>query len=205
MPGASINFINAKIVDELRLPVESITPRELRLANGKSEQITKRVNVSMKIESWRDQLTLMVADIKFDAVVGLPWIQQNGVKIERTPEKIMVTCNDVSTEKNLQCPIETISAKQVEKELRAGEELFAVLLNDVSISDVAPQSAIDGRVKNVLADYADVFPDGLSPGLPPSRPIEHHVDLEPGAVPPKQATYRMSYNELTEVKKQLNT
>ena len=55
----------------------------------------------------------------------------------------------------------------------------------------------------VLRCYQDVFPDALPPGLPPAREVDHAIELEPGALPPSRPTYRMSFQELEELEKQL--
>ena len=48
------------------------------------------------------------------------------------------------------------------------------------------------------------FLDDLPVGLPPSRVIDHKIDIIPGSSAPSLATYRMSPTELDELKKQLN-
>lgn len=54
----------------------------------------------------------------------------------------------------------------------------------------------------VLHDYADVF--SLPQSLPPSRSIDHKIELIPGSSPPCHATRRMSPPELEELRKQLD-
>nr|GEU46417.1 putative reverse transcriptase domain-containing protein [Tanacetum cinerariifolium] len=41
------------------------------------------------------------------------------------------------------------------------------------------------------------------PGLPPSRPVEFHIDLIPGAAPVGRAPYRLAPSEMKELSKQL--
>jgi hypothetical protein len=55
----------------------------------------------------------------------------------------------------------------------------------------------------VLKEYSDVFPAALPAGLPPSRDIDHRIELVPGSTPPSRPTFRMSPKELDELKKQL--
>jgi hypothetical protein len=54
----------------------------------------------------------------------------------------------------------------------------------------------------VVRDFPDVFPEEL-PGLPPDREVEFVIDLLPGTAPISKRPYRMSVEELKELKKQL--
>ncbi|GBG60261.1 hypothetical protein CBR_g4214 [Chara braunii] len=54
----------------------------------------------------------------------------------------------------------------------------------------------------VVNQYADLMQEPF--GLP-NRPTKHHIELLPGAVPPKGRFYRMSPAELEELRKQLET
>jgi len=54
----------------------------------------------------------------------------------------------------------------------------------------------------VVCEYPDVFPEEL-PGMPPDRDVEFVIDLLPSMGPIAKRPYRMSINELEELKKQL--
>jgi hypothetical protein len=53
-----------------------------------------------------------------------------------------------------------------------------------------------------VCEYPDVFPEEFL-GLPPDRDIEFAIDLVPGTAPIAKRPYRMSVEELVELKKQL--
>jgi hypothetical protein len=55
---------------------------------------------------------------------------------------------------------------------------------------------------HVVCEFPDVFPDDL-PGMPPKRAIEFKIELQPGTAPISKAPYKMSREELTELKIQL--
>ena len=58
--------------------------------------------------------------------------------------------------------------------------------------------------KEFVKEYRDVFPDELPAGLPPSREIDHKIELIPGAVTTKSSNLSyQSATELAELKKQL--
>jgi hypothetical protein len=54
----------------------------------------------------------------------------------------------------------------------------------------------------VVKDFPDVFLEEL-PGMPPDTEVEFVIDLLPGTAPISRWTYRMSVEELKELKNQL--
>jgi hypothetical protein len=54
----------------------------------------------------------------------------------------------------------------------------------------------------VVKDFPDVFPEEL-PGMPPDTKVEFVIDLLPGIAPISKRPYKMSIEELKELKKQL--
>jgi len=59
------------------------------------------------------------------------------------------------------------------------------------------------EVQRIIKQFQDVFPEALPKELPPQRAIDHSIDIIPGSAPPFRPIYRMSYEELNELKKQL--
>jgi hypothetical protein len=54
----------------------------------------------------------------------------------------------------------------------------------------------------VVREFLDVFPNDL-PGMPPERDIEFKIELQPGTAPIARSPYKMSWDELAELKIQL--
>jgi hypothetical protein len=54
-----------------------------------------------------------------------------------------------------------------------------------------------------LEEFLDVMPDELLEDLPPRRRVDHAIEVIPGVEPPAKAPYRMSHEELKELKVQL--
>ena len=71
---------------------------------------------------------------------------------------------------------------------------------NASNSSSDPHVGVRARL---LGRYRDVFPDELPAGLPPSREVDHKIELTPGSAPPSRPIIRLSANELEELKKQL--
>lgn len=43
--------------------------------------------------------------------------------------------------------------------------------------------------------FGDVFPDDLPDGLPPSREVDHPIEVIPGSKPVSKPAYRLSHSE----------
>ncbi|GKG32869.1 hypothetical protein Tco_0430379, partial [Tanacetum coccineum] len=54
----------------------------------------------------------------------------------------------------------------------------------------------------IVRDFSDVFPEEL-PGLPPTRQVEFHIELVPGATPVARVPYRLAPAEMKELAEQL--
>nr|GEV10951.1 putative reverse transcriptase domain, ribonuclease H-like domain, aspartic peptidase domain protein [Tanacetum cinerariifolium] len=54
----------------------------------------------------------------------------------------------------------------------------------------------------IVQDFPEVFPEDL-PGIPPTRQVEFHIDLVPGAVPVARAPYQLVLSEMKELSDQL--
>ena len=52
----------------------------------------------------------------------------------------------------------------------------------------------------MVREFTNVFPEEL-PGIPPDREVEFVIDILPGTAPISKRTYRMSVDELKELKK----
>jgi len=55
----------------------------------------------------------------------------------------------------------------------------------------------------LMAEFKDLFLEGLPPGLPPHRAVEHHIPTIPGAEPPSQRPYRLPLAAQAEMQRQL--
>jgi hypothetical protein len=76
---------------------------------------------------------------------------------------------------------------------------------DPAPSNTSAVNKLDGTTFEdirVVCDYPDVFPEEL-PGMPPDGDAEIVVDLLPGTAPISKRPYRMSIDQLQELKAQI--
>ncbi|GJP81962.1 hypothetical protein CLOP_g12092, partial [Closterium sp. NIES-67] len=64
-------------------------------------------------------------------------------------------------------------------------------------------SVLDDLAK-IIREYPEIFPDDLPSGLPPERPQDHKIELEPSAQPTVRTQWRLTQPELHELRNQLD-
>ena len=80
---------------------------------------------------------------------------------------------------------------------------YAFVCKEALFSFEDVPSSLPPAVTNILQEFADVFPKGVAPTLPPIRGIEHQIDLIPGASLPNRAPYRTNPEETKEIMRQV--
>ncbi|XP_019059018.1 PREDICTED: uncharacterized protein LOC104821897 [Tarenaya hassleriana] len=66
-----------------------------------------------------------------------------------------------------------------------------------------PEETKELQTQKLLEHFQDVFPEEPPAGLPPTRGIEHQIDLVPGAPLPNRPAYRMNPEEAKELQTQV--
>src|SRR5690606_23457138 len=97
-----------------------------------------------------------------------------------------------------------LSAMQFKRHLIKDQAFLCLVKPDDNNDVPVPTSITDNRTRKLVEEYRDVFPDELPKNLPPSRTIDHHIDLIPGTTPPSRPTYQLSLTEMDELKRQLD-
>jgi len=82
------------------------------------------------------------------------------------------------------------------------QPLYMIYCKELNLNSNV-SNKIPSDVDSVLQEFGDFFPKEISPGLPPLRGIEHHIDLVPGAVLPNRPAYRSNPQETKEIQKQV--
>lgn len=126
----------------------------------------------------------------------------------------------IDSQDNVKSKLNAISIKQMKKQRRKErfESGFFVYPQESPGISVLQLNSISGNssvVSNrsedelnrisakVIAEYRDVFPDELPPGLPPSREVDFKIETIPGSTPPSLPNRPQSGKELAELKSQL--
>ncbi|KAK4837490.1 hypothetical protein QYF36_005913 [Acer negundo] len=91
-----------------------------------------------------------------------------------------------------------LSYAKFELEIKEVETVYVLMGKETQADMEVPSAAAP-----LISEFADVFSEELPEGLPPLRDIQHHIDLEPGAMLPNKPHYRMSPTEHEELRSQV--
>jgi predicted aspartyl protease len=179
--GATHSFMSARYANTNELPQRNIktpmiviTPKGLVEASHMTHKLTLTI---MGREFWATPIILEESSI--DLILGMSWLRK---------AKAVIQCGRGT--------IELTSPKgerfEVEIVVTTTTRLAAFLVDGKFVGDNI----------RVVRDFSDVFPEELS-GMPPDREVEFVIDLLPGTAPISKRPYRMSVEELKELKKRL--
>ncbi|GJQ91600.1 putative reverse transcriptase domain-containing protein [Tanacetum coccineum] len=95
--------------------------------------------------------------------------------------------------------LEVISSIRTQKYIDQGCQVFLIQMIKEEKTEI-PERRIEDVP--VVKDFSEVFPEDL-PGLPPTRQVEFHIKLIPGAAPVARAPYCLAPAEMKELAEQL--
>jgi hypothetical protein len=179
--GAMHLFISARFATTNELPLQNmkthmvvITPKGPVEANYMTQRLTLTI---MGREFWSTPIVLEESSI--DLILGMSWLRK---------AKAIIHCAKGT--------VELTSSKgesfEVEITVTASTRPAIFLVDGKFV----------GRNIRVVRDFPDILPKEL-PDMPPDREVEFVIDLLPGTAPISKRPYRMSVEELKELKKQL--
>jgi hypothetical protein len=153
---------------------------------------------------------------RFDAILGKPWLTHHNPSHDyRTNITTFRHHGRLITWRppDFQPPdsVPTLGYAALQRALREkGVQAFLMYVfapDDDPTSSPSPPSTIDAKLQSLAAkfrdEYGDMFPDDLT-NLPPQRPFDLRIELEPLSKPPSFPPYRMPLAQLPELKRQLD-
>src|ERR1700680_1182957 len=208
--GSTGDFISEAYVSKHRMRRNSYeSSKTVWLADGKQHTVTSYIVCVISIGGLTESVELAIIPlVGYDVILGTPWLQRHNPSINWTSYTISVNCNGNQCELPLanitDTPVvELVSALQFKREVQHGEELYLALVQSPAEHSNDSKAAINSDASTIINEFKEVFPEELPSGLPPSRDVDHRIELEPGQQPPRRPSYRMSQPELDELKRQL--
>jgi transposase InsO family protein len=147
---------------------------------------------------------------RYDVILGKQWLfnanpdidwRNNILTFSFGRNRITVQADERKM-KEPECNSVFITRQQFAR-IPPNEELFSLYLTTEETSN-EKQLQHPPEVKKLLKEFDDTFPTTLPNGLPPTRRLDHAIDLIPGMEPPSRPVYRLSHYEMKELKVQLS-
>jgi hypothetical protein len=178
--GASHSFITIQYVGKHGLPMVMMKNNMFISSPGgkmKAKYICLRMRLSIRGVEFPANLIVLETN-GIDVILGMDWLAKfNGV-IECARRAVHLT-NGEGTK------VEFVTMEP------ATEDQSLYSLEGTTLEQI-----------KIVCEFPDVFPDEL-PGMPPDREVEFVIELVPGTAPIAKRPYRMSANDLVELKKQI--
>ena len=157
-----------------------------------------------------EYLNLHVIDLPYhDIILGKPWLEKIQPQINWKSNWITIKTKDgelvLKPSQFLASPtkqLALISSLQAKRAIQKDSHMFLCIVGLIN-DDNGIRKLVDPRVQSLVEEYSDIFPQELPKELPPERDILHRIELVPGQNPPSRPTYKLSYVEMEELKRQL--
>jgi len=206
--GASANYISRESVRRLQLPTcKKQQVAVVTFANGQPYQCTRYCHVKLRLANgYSPLIQFNVVDMKFDAILGKKWLARTFPQPVIDFAKNTIRIGDVFIQ-GYTSPSHTqvLSAMQFKRSIRHDQAYLCVVRNkEVDSGSSVPKMVDNPAMQELLSRYQDVFPDDLPKDLPPSRNVDHHIEVLPGSTPPTRPTYQLSLTEMDELRRQLD-
>ncbi|GBG59539.1 hypothetical protein CBR_g49799 [Chara braunii] len=215
--GASRNFISQAFTQKAGLGAQvrrKANPTTIKLADGRTQQLIDRYIEAVPVyfaPHACEPITFDILDTDFHIILGMSWLASadHTVNFHRWTLTVRdafgaeVPCTIPLPHPSIRCQVVTAKSFRATCAYEQPDKIGLCFLWTVAVADSLPMDlSSDPRVVRLLDEFADIFESPT--GVVPDRPISHEIILEPGAVPPKGCICRMSEEELTVLRTQLD-
>ena len=206
--GANANYISYEIVRSLSIPTsKKKEPIVVTFGGGQPVTCSRYCHIRLKLaNNFHPVIQFNVIQTRFEAVIGKRWLARSVPRptVDLAAHTIRVD-PDVFIQgyvKPTHTPV--MSAMQFKRHLKK-DQAFLCIVHPVEKATSKPVPAQQNpAAQAILEKYSSIFPSELPHTLPPSRTIDHKIELVPGATPTSKPTYPLSLTEMDELKKQLD-
>jgi hypothetical protein len=206
--GSMGDFVSDELVKSMKVKTHPVPNQTLSFANGEQALCNKEIqDTELSIGEYTDCVKLKLAHLPHhDVILGKPWLERynpdidwvnNIIKLHKDNKQVCIHSNESESKTKTQL----ISAIQAKRALRKGKDEFLLAFIKEIPSEKNDQNP---RAHKILTEFADVFPDKLPAKLPPTRSVDHKIELEGNKMPNIPPIYGMSPKELDVLRKELD-
>ncbi|GBG65173.1 hypothetical protein CBR_g49968 [Chara braunii] len=189
-------------------------PTQVTLVNGHTHKSIDRCidDVPMYFAPHASEaVSFDILDTKFDMILGMSWLRTEDHPVNfycrtvhiRDRNGVLVPCTVAPHHPSVSCHVVSAASMRASIIRDDIEEMGVCFLHALPPQDASStDSYSDPCITELLDAYSDVFEGPHE--VVPNRPIRHEIILEDGAVPPRGCIYRMSEEELSVFRAQLD-
>ncbi|GJS41459.1 reverse transcriptase domain-containing protein [Tanacetum coccineum] len=207
--GADRSFVSYAFSKYIDIPPTTLdTNYSVELADGKSLTTNTILRgCTLNLQNHLFKIDLLPIELgSFDVIVGMDWMAEHRAEVVcyekyiRVPygNNMLIIQGERSGVKN-ESRLEVISSIRTQGYIDKGCQVFLIQMMKKEETEASEKRIED---VSVVRDFPEVFPEDL-PGLPPTRQVEFHIELIPGAEPAARAPYHLTPAEMKELSEQL--
>jgi hypothetical protein len=183
--GASHSFVAPNFMQKHNLPLSMLKNRMIVSSPGgdmHARNVCPKGNILIRgVEFIANLIVLESKGI--DVILGMEWLSKHKGMVNCAKKVVRLT---TSSGKEVEYVVENLVTDKAAS-------------NRIVLNHLDAASTLDIRT---ASEFLDVFPEEL-PGMPPDCEIEFVIELVPGTAPIFKRPYRMTANQLAELKEQL--
>ncbi|KAJ4802668.1 polyprotein [Rhynchospora pubera] len=209
--GSTHSFIHPSVVDLLQLDSIPSNPMVVKTASGSrllSDRKCDKLNFRLQHHAFMGNFRVLEVQ-GYDLILGMDWIAQMGPMVIDCVKGVVQLTKE-GKRVHLQVQTETAEVRlcdgmiNVNQEINKGSEIIIAQLFitnlEASLHEMSlHQKPIPPALQQVVHTYSSVFSDPTS--LPPTRQLDHHIQLKLGAQPVNMRPYRFSHFQKIEIEK----
>lgn len=179
--------------------------QQLIYAGGEISCTTTYADLELEIEEFNVTVCLPVAPIVGQAVIlGIDFLKRFGIKLDFAEETIKTeTGHLLHKRKEAQsATTQEIQSRQLLRILQKDKasEIFTVLVRGRQKAQIASVQ-VNRLEQEMKREFPSVFRDKPPDHLPPHRKVDHEILIIPGSRPPARRYYKMTQQEMKELRK----
>ena len=206
--GCTTNVVSSDFYRKHGLRTQNAPTMQLRFGNGQVTNANQSIQFTLNRRTYSKMVTFIVAPIKQDAIIGTPWFETITIQQLHWHSRTIRFYDSDTQEthdwsKLIRAPIDKVIHCTINELERDITWIVAVPLNKISditdcaqlehrgaynfrVPDPASETIAAGKttlptstIEPLLTEYANIFEEPTE--LPPSRPENHRILLEPDA------------------------
>jgi hypothetical protein len=191
--GASDNFGSLSFLAKAGVKLAA-TDLSVTMADGTQHCCQQTASkIPIRIGRYKEKLHLQAMPLEqCDIILGKRWLSTHNPSVDWQANTLSfvfkgenIHLKAVPDPQPASASNLLLSALQLQRAVKKGSNLFVALVrttdtSDTSTSDGTNTAGTEKLTLEIVSEYSDVFPDQLPKGLPPSREVDHAIELEPG-------------------------